>query len=240
MSHNNVNYGNQVLVFSFHQEARSKGFNQGFCDILPYGVYTGGVLTRINENLIQIGELTTIIRSNEEDKVSLRIETTEPQNLVVEPSKPYVVLRFGWSNSDDNFMDMRPVGWSTDPFEVDEDKIWPLDIILGQVQFVDNSGLSIIDPSNPFDLSRRKDVFLKEAESVYIQFRVSKSETSPKKVYVSGGRVNTSKGRFVIPGGDYPLVDIPDTSAQSRTDLVSVYKLSFKLANTAPVMTRKL
>jgi hypothetical protein len=225
MSHNNVNYGNQVLVFSFHQEARSKGFNQGFCDILPYGVYTGGVLTRINENLIQIGELTTIIRSNEEDKVSLRIETTEPQNLVVEPSKPYVVLRFGWSNSDDNFMDMRPVGWSTDPFEVDEDKIWPLDIILGQVQFVDNSGLSIIDPNNPFDLSRRKDVFLKEAESVYIQFRVSKSETSPKKVYVSGGRVNTSKGRFVIPGGDYPSEDIPNTSAQSRTDLIVVSAL---------------
>jgi hypothetical protein len=225
MSHNNVNYGNQVLVFSFHQEARAKGFNQGFCDILPYGVYTGGALTRINENLVQISELTTIIRSNEEDKVALRIETTEVQNLVVEPGKPYIVLRFGWSNSDDNFMDMRAVGWSTDPFEVDEDKLWPLDIILGKVQFVDNSGVSIIDPNNPFDLSRRKDVFLKEAESVYTQFRVSESNINPRRVYVSGGRVNTSKGRFIISGGDYPSADIPDTTAQSRTDLIVVNAL---------------
>jgi hypothetical protein len=225
MSQNNVNYGNQILVFSFHQEARAKGFNQGFCDILPYGVYTGGVLTRLNENLVQIGELTTVIRSNEEDKVALRIETTELQNLVIEPSKPYIVLRFGWSNSDDNFMDMRAVGWSTDPFEVDEDKLWPFDIILGKVQFIDSSGIFIIDPDNPFDLSRRKDVFLKEAESVYTQFRVSESETNPKKVYVSGGRVNTSKGRFIISGGDYPSSEIPDTSAQSRTDLIVINAL---------------
>jgi hypothetical protein len=225
MSHNNINYGNQVLVFSFHQEARAKGFNQEFCDILPYGVYTGGNLTRLNENLIQIGELTTIIRSNEEDKVALRIETTELQNLAVDPSKPYAVLRFGWSNSDDNFMDMRAVGWSTDPFETDEDKLWPLDIILGKVQYVDKSGISIIDPNNPFDLSRKKNVFLKEVESVYAQFRVSASEINHKKVYVSGGRVNTSKGRFIVPGGDYPSADIPDTSAQSRTDLIVVSAL---------------
>jgi hypothetical protein len=225
MSHNNINYGNQVLVFSFHQEARAKGFNQEFCDILPYGVYTGGNLTRLNENLIQIGELTTIIRSNEEDKVALRIETIELQNLTVDPSKPYVVLRFGWSNSDDNFMDMRAVGWSTDPFETDEDKFWPLDIILGKVQYVDRSGISIIDPGNPFDLSRRKNVFLKEAESVYAQFRVSVSEINHKKVYVSGGRVNTSKGRFIISGGDYPSEDIPDTTTQSRTDLIVVNAL---------------
>jgi hypothetical protein len=222
MSHNSVNYGNQVLVFSFHQEARSKGFNQGFCDILPYGVYTGGALTRLNENLIQIGELTTVIRSNEEDKVALRIETTELQNLIVESSKPYIILRFGWSDSDNNFMDMRAVGWSTDPFEVDEDKLWPLDIILGKVQFAGNPGSQIIDPDNPFDFSRRKDVFLKEAESVYAQFRVSASETNPKLVYISGGSVNTSKGRFAIAGGEYPSTDIPDTAAQSRTDLIVI------------------
>jgi hypothetical protein len=225
MSHNNVNYGNQVQVFSFHQEARAKGFNQGFCDILPYGVYTGGNLTRLSENLVQVSELTTIIRSNEDDKVALRVETTEVQNITIESNKPYIVLRFGWSNLDDNFMDMRAVGWSTDPFEVDEDKLWPLDIILGKVQFVNNFGTPIIDPSNPFDLSRRKDVFLKEAESVYSQFKVSESGINPKKVYVSGGRVNTSKGRFIIPGGDYPSEDIPDTAAQSRTDLIVVNAL---------------
>jgi hypothetical protein len=119
-------------------------------------------------------------------------------------------------------MDMRMAAWSTDPFETDEDKLLPFDIILGKVQFTESSGASIVDPDNPFDLSRRKDVFLKEAESVYTQFRVSASEASPKKVYVSGGMINTSKGRFIIPGGDYPSSGIPDTAAQSRTDLVVI------------------
>jgi hypothetical protein len=140
MSRNNINYGDQALVFSFHQEARSKGFNREFCDILPYGVYTGGGLTRLNDGLVQIGELTVVIRSNEEDKVALRVETTEIQELSADPSKPYVVLRFGWANSDNNFMDMRAVGWSTDPFETDDGKLWPLDIILGKVQFTGGSG----------------------------------------------------------------------------------------------------
>jgi hypothetical protein len=222
MSRNNVNYGNQALVFSFHQEARSKGFNREFCGILPYGIYTGGGLTRLNDGLVQIGELTVVIRSNEEDKVALRVETTEIQELSVDPSKPYVVLRFGWADSDNNFMDMRAVGWSTDPFEADEGKLWPLDIILGKVQFTDGSGGQIIDPAAPFDFSRRKDVFLKEAESVYDQFRVCASETNPKRIYVSGGSVITSKGRFTVSGGDYPSFDIPDTAAQSRTDLVVI------------------
>jgi hypothetical protein len=238
MSQNNVNYGNQVLVFSFHQEARAKGFNQGFCDTLPYGVYTGGALIRLNDNLVQIGELTTVIRSNEADKVALRIETTEVQELAAEREKPYIVLRFGWASFDNNFMDMRAVGWSTDPFEADEDKLWPLDIILGKVQFAESpagSGVYIIDPDSPFDLSRRKDVFLKEVENVYAQFRVSASETNPKRVYVSGGRVNTSKGRFIVSGGESPAVDIPDTEAQSRTDLIVVDALGqIKLIQGTP------
>jgi hypothetical protein len=187
MSQNITNYGNQRIVFDFHQEARAKGFNDAFCDILPYGVYTGGILTRLNGSLIQIGEMAVIIRSNESDQVALKITTTESQELVVEYTKPYIVLRFGWADTDNDFMDMRAVGWSTDSFETDENKLWPLDIILGKCQFIESPpGNYIIDPNIPFDLSRRQEVFLKESESVYSQFRVSESEISPKKVYVSG------------------------------------------------------
>jgi hypothetical protein len=223
MSTNSINYGKQSLVWDFHQEARAKGFNQVFCDILPYGVYTGGELTRLNETLIQIGEMNVIIRSNEEDQVALKITTIETQELVVEHTNPYIVLRFGWLDIDNNFMDMRAVGWSTDPFEVDENKLWPLDIILGKCQFIESTpGNYIVDPNTPFDLSRRQDVFLKEMENVYAQFRVSESEVNSKRVYISGGLVNTSKGRFVISGGEYPSEDIPDTTDQARTDLIVV------------------
>jgi hypothetical protein len=225
MSINTVNYGSQVLSFDFHQEARARGFNNIFCDILPYGVYTGGVLTRLSSSLIQIGETNVIIRSNEGDSVALKITTTETQDLTVIPARPYIILRFGWADTDNDFMDMRAVGWSSDPLETDMNKLWPLDIILGKVQFIEDpvgSGVYIIDPDAPFDLTRRKDVFLKEAESVHDQFRVSASEVNPKRVYVSGGRVSTSKGSFLVSGGEYPDADIPDTDAQPRTDIVVV------------------
>jgi hypothetical protein len=131
---------------------------------------------------------------------------------------PYIILRFGWADIDNVFMDIRGVGWSTNPLEVDEDKLWPLDIILGKVQF----SSTLINTGSPFDLSRRKDVFLKDVESAYDQLRVSASEVYPKRVYISGGRVDTSKGRSIIVGGDFPASDIPDTGAQGRTDLIAV------------------
>jgi hypothetical protein len=222
MAVNSINYGNQVIVWGYHQEACSKGFNQAFCDILPYGVYTGGHLTRLSNTNIQVSPLTCIIRSNEHDKVALRIETSEVQDLVINQNEPYIVLRFGWADADNVFMDIRSVGWSSDPLEINENKLLPFDIILGKVQFTEVSGTMVIDPNNSFDLTRRKDVFLKEIENVYTQFQVSESEINPKRVHVSGGRVNTSKGRFIVHGGEYPDFDIPDTDARPRTDIIIV------------------
>ena len=226
MSYNSTNYGNQRLVFDFHQEARAKGFNEVFCDILPYGIYTGGQLKKVNDNLIQVAPVSVIIRSNENDKVALKVITTEVQEIPVNYIKPYIILRFGWANTDNTFMDMKSVSWSTDPAETDENKLWPLDIILGKVQFVKgNDDNYVVNPDRPFDLSKRTDVFLKEAEGIYSQLRVSTSETNKKRVYVAGGQVITSKGRFIISGGDFPSFDIPDTDTQARTDLVVVDSL---------------
>ena len=234
MSSNSVNRGNQVLVFDYRQEARGKGFNQAFCEILPYGLYSGGHLTRVSDTMINIGLLVCVIKSDEADKVALRIETQETQEIslatsigsaYVDASKPYIVLRFGWQDVEINYMDMLAVGWSTDPLETDPDKLHPFDIILGKVLFEEispGSGQYIIATGNPFDLSRRHDVFIKETEAVSGQFRVSPSEIDPKKVFISGGKVNTSKGRFIIPGSEFPSAGIPDTGAMGRTDLVVV------------------
>lgn len=218
MSVNRTNYGSQILNFDYHQEARAKGFNQAFCDVLPYGVYAGGQLSRVSNNIIQISPLVCVLRSNEDDFVALRIQTTESQNLTVKSDTPYIVLRFGWADVDNVFMDIRGVGWSTNPLEVDENKLWPLDIILGKVQF---TGITI-NVNTPFDLSRRKDVFLKDVENAYDQLKISVSEVNAKRVYISGGWVDTSRGRCMIVGGEYPGTNIPDTTTMSRTDLVVV------------------
>jgi hypothetical protein len=234
MSSNNVNYGDQVLVFDYRQEARGKGFSQAFCDVLPYGLYSGGQLTRISDTMINIGFLVCVIRSDEADNVAPRIETTKAQDIslalaINSPyaniNRPYIILRFGWQDVETNYMDVRAVGWSTDPNELDPNKLHPLDIILGKVLFQETfaeSGQFIITTGNPFDLSRRQDVFIKETEAVAGQFRVSSSEIDSKKVFISGGKVNTSKGRFLLTGAEFPSTGIPDTGTMGRTDLIVV------------------
>jgi len=234
MSSSTINLGNQVLVFDYRQEARGKGFNQAFCDVLPYGLYSGGHLNRISDTVINIGVLVCIIKSDEHDKVALRIETTEDQDISLatnvgsmyaNKNRPYIVLRFGWQDVEINYMDIRAVGWSTDPNEGDPDKLQPFDVILGKVLFQETSsgsGHYRIDPNHPFDFSRRQDVFIKETEMVSGQFRVSPSELNQRKVFISGGKVNTSKGRFLLSGAEFPTGGIPDTDAMPRTDLIVV------------------
>jgi hypothetical protein len=247
MSTNNINLGNQVLVFDYRQEARGKGFNQAFCDILPYGLYSGGHLKRVSDTVINIGLIVCIIKSDENDKVALRIETLENQDLslalsagspYVDISRPYIVLRFGWHDVDINYMDIRAVGWSTDPTENNPDKLHPLDIILGKVQFQETAPESeeyIIAAGISFDYSRRQDVFLKETESVAGQFRVSTSELDPTKVFISGGKLNTSQGRFLVSGAEFPEDGIPDTENMGRTDLVALdVNGEFKLIQGTP------
>jgi hypothetical protein len=234
MSSSNINLGNQILLWDYRQEARAKGFNQTFCDILPYGLYSGGRLTRISDTVVNVGLLVCVIKSDEDDKVALRIETQETQDIslaesigsaYVDVNKPYIVLRFGWQDVEQNYMDIRAVGWSTDAAETDPDKLHSLDIILGKVLFEETytgSGQYIIASGNSFDLTRKQDVFIKETESVSGQFRVSPSEVSPRKVFISGGKVNTSKGRLFITGMEFPPAGIPDTGAMGRTDLIVI------------------
>jgi hypothetical protein len=234
MSSNATNYGGQVISLDFRQDARAKGFNQVFCDILPYGIYSGGQLTRISDTVVNVGLLVCVIKSDENDKVALRIETTETQNISLATitgsmyanvTKPYIVLRFGWQDLEVNYMDMRAVGWSINPNETDPDKLHSLDIILGKVLFQETltgNGQFIIAIENSFDLSRRHDAFIKEVEVIFGQFRVSPSEFDSRKVFISGGKVNTSKGQFLLTGSEFPSTGIPDTGAMGRTDLVVV------------------
>jgi hypothetical protein len=234
MSSNIVNLGDQVHVFDYRQEARGKGFNRAFCDTFSYGLYSGGRLTRVSDTMINVGLLVCIIKSDEDDKVALRIETTESQDIslaesigsaYVDPNKPYIVLRFGWHDVEINYMDIRAVGWSTSPDETDPDKLHSFDLILGKVIFQEVSGGSgefIIASENSFDISRRHDVFVKDSESVAGQFRVSSSESDSKKVFISGGKVNTSKGRFLLAGAEFPPDGFPDTEAMGRTDLIVI------------------
>lgn len=235
MSTNTINKGDQVLTFDYRSPAKAKLFNRGYSDLLPYGIYMGGKLVRVNDTQVGIQPLVCLIQSNEltDENISVRAETRSTQEISIASftgsnycttSRPYIVLRFGWADVEANYMDMLAVGYSDDPAEDDPEKIWETDIIVGRVQFEEvTAGNYIIRTTNRFDYTKRTEVFLPYQSSVYNEYAVSTCETNPRKVHVASGVVNTSKGRFVSNGGDYPTAAvISDTAAQGRKDLVYV------------------
>ena len=67
----NQNQGNQIIVFNYRQFARGEEFSQSFCDILPYGLYSGGRIERTDtNNIVKVAPLVCVIKSNENDKVA--------------------------------------------------------------------------------------------------------------------------------------------------------------------------
>lgn len=235
MSTSSINKGGQILTFDYRSLASSKLFNRSYSDLLPYGVYAGGRLTRVSDTSVGIDPLVCLIQSNEilDANISVRIETTTTQEVSVAASvgslycstaKPYVVLRFGWADVEANYMDILAVAYSNASDETDPEKIWPTDIVLGKIQFQEvTAGNWIIRTTNIFDYTRRAEVFIPSQSSVFNEYAVSTCETNVRKVHVSSGVVNTSKGQFVSTGGDYPTAAvISDTAGMGRVDLVYV------------------
>jgi len=242
MSSNSINKGGEASNFGYRQEARSELFNQMFCEIVPYGIYKGGELRKTSPTSVSIAPVICIIRSNENDSIALRKETTKDYTLelnygneshIADPEKCYIVLRFGWRNEDGNFMDILSVKWSEFDQE-DENYLKSTDIILGKVRFVENgSGHYVIAEERIFDFTRRHDVFVKKAENVSSQFRVSANEPSSNKIYVSGGVVHTSRGRKSVEGKKLTVASTGNDGG--RTDLVVLNaNYEFKIIKGVP------
>jgi len=241
MSLNTVNYGNQIISYDYKQNASSSLFNRIMSSLIPHGIYAGGLLTRLDNVQINVAKLTAFIRSNasDADQISVRAESQEDQilnlsfgvsdPLHVKDTLPYIVLRYGWNEQENNFVDFRAVAFSTDPAASkaanQDNELWPDDLIVGKVLLVLDglTGKYFIDPTNPFDLTRRADVFLPDSQAAFTELKVMSAEGQPKKVAVSGGSINTSKGRKLVTGGNYPTSSfISDTTTFGRFDIVYV------------------
>lgn len=223
----NINKGNQTLSFDYMQEATSEGFNRIFCDMLPYGIYSGGALSRKDDTTVSVSPVVCLIRSNGGDDVATRIQTTNngtaaevslEKDGALDESRPYIVLRFKWENAERNYMEFLAVGWTDDPGNSDEELLMAHDIVLGRAMFEDDKS-SKRALSDTFDLSRRGEAFLKDAGRLAGEFRVYPTEPNSNKVRVSGGTLYTSRGRFIVQGGDFP---IPDTDKNGRCDIVGL------------------
>lgn len=238
-----INRGNQTVSFDYREPAKAKNFNDLLHGLLPHGIYSGGKLSKIDNATVQVSELICFIKSGTHtekvephmnpDDVSVRVRAFSTQTVAMpDPARPYIVLRFSWADAERNYMDYLSVGFSDDPSNTDTSLIMPYDLVVGKALF-DADGIT-----GQFDLTRRSRVFFQESEDVFRELQVQSSEVSAKKVFVTSGMINTSKGRILVGGGDFPKsdgtildsegtvlsgTDIPDTpSGAGRKDIVFI------------------
>ncbi len=101
-----TDYGNQILTFDYKQTATSQGFNKLNYEILSPGIYKGGLLTKNTDTLVDVSPLICFIEDKLGNGLGVRIETTTTPNIIVDPTIPYIILRFEWANTDNVYADI--------------------------------------------------------------------------------------------------------------------------------------
>lgn len=201
-----TNYGNQVLLFDYKEEAKAIKFNRINYKLLSHGIYSGGNITKVTGQSYHIS-LSPFIAYVETDilsvptSIGVRIETSENINLTLNNvSDKYVVGRFEWINTENNFMDFLVV---SSPLSSD--------IIFGKLVF---TGGTVETVSDTIDTSQKSYAFN--------YYYGTQNYNPPFKVVADDPYSTTVKvypGKAVINGKVVELTQI--TTSPVFTDVVS-------------------
>lgn len=202
-----TDFGNQQLSYDYNQEATGKLFNRTNYKIIPTGIYEGFTISKLSNILVSIDPGVCLIE-DAVNKVCVRVETANSQNVSVSNATPYLIFRMEWVDVPNCYMDMLAVAYGD---------IKETDLIVGKCIY-DASGVTL---STNFDYTKRNDSFFLKLETQNNYLRVSPTEPPSNKVFVSSGVLNSSKGSLIISGGDFPSVGINPT-INGRIDLVYV------------------
>ncbi len=169
-----TDYGSQSISFDYKTPGKSQDFNLLNYEILPVGITKGGLLTRLDTVTVQIAQLTCFIEDTNND-VAVRISTSTTINTTVSPSTPYLILRFGFSNTENNYADIIAVDYAS---------IDPKDIIIGRCAY--NSAQEL---QSTFDYTRRTVSSLQDLDDNFLNLKVIPTEIITNTVEVSAGDV---------------------------------------------------
>ncbi len=177
-----TDFGNQTILFDYGQVGRSKSFNKLNYGLFPTGIYSGGALSKYDANTVGIAVLNCFIHDSD-NLLGVRIQTTETAYIDVTTTTPYVILRFSWSDVDNNYMDMLALAY---------DDILDDDLIVGKCIF---SGATL---QSTFDSSRRSEPILSDLKTNEDKLRVLPKEPYSDMVAVNAGELITIDGRITV------------------------------------------
>ena len=98
-----TNYGNQSIQWQYYDPLNSDEFDKHNQDIIPVGIYKGGLIALAGGNDITIATLVCMISDGTQ---AARIATTTPIALTIAQATPYVCLTWTWAALTNWFMDV--------------------------------------------------------------------------------------------------------------------------------------
>jgi len=186
-----TNFGNQIQTVQFYAPAQSLVVNRKETEVQERGIFKGGYCTYVG-NTVTISPLVCVIG---DDDYTLRIKTQISVAIVAAIATPYIVLRWTYAATANNYMDFLAVGSGS---------ILANDLIICKCNFVAGniSGIEYGDVSYPRSTPNVQSMFLK----------VEPSSPASMSVRVRGGRTtygassleikDQAVGPFSVPVGN--------------------------------------
>jgi len=195
-----ANIGNQTVTILFYRPANSSIVNKRFQGIRQTGIYSGGYLSVVDNTTAQI---STLVCEISDGTYQVRIETASTVNLTVAEGTPYIVLRWAYTGTVTDYMELLAVATPA-----------ANDLVVGKCTFVGGNlnGFNYQDSSYPRTTPSTQDLFLK----------VEPTETSERRVRIRAGRIQTNSAVIDISDQKSDLFDT--LASNSRIDLIYINK----------------
>lgn len=202
-----INNGNQQVTYDYKQAITSQGFNKVNYKLHPKGIYEGGEVVKVNDSEIRIQPFVCLYEDTV-NKVSVKIETDTYAVVAVSASTPYVVGRFTWLNTEDNYMDIVAIAQA---------ELVATDVIFARLQF---TGAIL---STDYDYSEKSwtaKKCLKFCETMPFMVTPTYPNSTTVKVGVGGPVIVDGKKVEILVEATSPTVVLP--VGVDRKDLVVI------------------
>jgi len=196
-----TDYGTQTISFDFKEPGKSENFNKLNYKITQKGIYEGGGLTYVDPTHISLAPFIVYVEDSTTG-VSVRIKTASIIELLVASSATYCILRFDWSNTENNYADILMVDYAS--LDVD-------DLIFGRTVY------DVTTLETFFDYSRKSTVLITEDIIKNSEFKVLPQEPYTNTVLIQGGTINTGLESIVVSSGNSAIIS--DTTL-GRNDII--------------------
>ena len=192
-----VNNGNQLITVKYYDPVDSTVVNKRDYGIIQTGIYSGGLLTKVDNSTVTLEVLVCQIKDSD---YQVRIETQAAYNVTVSSATPYVILRWAYVDGQiNNYMDI---------LAVSSGNIQDNDLVVGECLY---SGATLTG----FDYGERS-----EPNSFDNFLKVTETVTPSMRVRIKAGHCTYGTSNFAIDNQQSPLITAP--SGNPKIDLVYV------------------